>query len=177
MVTTGIPLIRVCKTALVALPALLITLIAVGNLQNYDANAAFVRHVLAMDTIFPGSHLMWRAITAPPLQTAAYVTIIGWEVLCAVVMIAATVRLATEIGDAARFRAGTPLAVAGLTMILVLFGAGFLAIGGEWFLMWQSTTWNGTESATRYFTVAALVLVILLAPDGSDAADERRLSS
>jgi predicted small integral membrane protein len=162
-------LVRVCKTALVATIALIVTLVALGNLTNYDANAAFVHHVLAMDTIFPGSHLLWRAITDPTAQTVAYDAIIAWEVLCALVTIVATIGLARAVGDTERFGAAAPLAVLGLTMVLVLFGAGFLAIGGEWFLMWQSSTWNGTESAFRYFTATGITLLILLAPDGERA--------
>jgi predicted small integral membrane protein len=158
-------LVRVCKTALVATIALLMTLVALGNLTNYDSNAAFVHHVLAMDTIFPGSHLLWRAITNPVAQTVAYDTIIAWESLSAIVGIVATVGLAAGVADAERFVAATPLAVLGLTMVLVLFGAGFLTIGSEWFLMWQSSTWNGNDAAGRNFTFAGITLLVLLSPD------------
>jgi predicted small integral membrane protein len=162
---------RACKTALVAVVALLVGLIALGNVTNYGANAAFVQHVLAMDTIFPGSLLRWRAIDNPSLQTVAYLGIIASEALCALVTIVAVVRLATGLRDAERFRDAVPLAVLGLTMILIVFGGGFLAIGGEWFLMWQSTQWNGTDAATRYFTVTALTLLVLVAPDGRRDAE------
>jgi predicted small integral membrane protein len=53
-------------------------------------------------------------------------------------------------------------------MVMLLFGAGFVAIGGEWFLMWQSKIWNGTEAATRYFGIAAFTLVALLAGERGD---------
>jgi predicted small integral membrane protein len=130
-----------------------------------------VQHVLAMDTIFPGSHLLWRAITNPGLQTAAYLSIIAWEVLCAVVGAVAAILLLANIGEPSRFRAAIPLAVIGLTMVMLLFGAGFIVIGGEWFLMWQSKIWNGTESAFRYFSIAGLtVLVLLAANEDGDAA-------
>jgi predicted small integral membrane protein len=147
-------LVMACKAVLVATIALIMVLVAIGNLTNYDSNAAFVHHVLAMDTIFPGSHLLWRAITDPLAQTVAYDGIIAWEVLCAVVLIAGIV--------------SRPIAVLGLTMVLVLFGVGFIAIGGEWFLMWQSSTWNGIESAFRYFVMAGITLVVVLAPNGTD---------
>jgi predicted small integral membrane protein len=164
-------IVRGCKTVLVATIALLMALIALGNLTNYDSNAAFVHHVLAMDTIFPGSHLLWRAITNPLAQTVAYDAIIAWESLTALVAIAATVRLAIGVADADRFAAATPLAVLGLTMVLVLFGAGFLTIGSEWFLMWQSSTWNGNESASRDFTFAGITLLVLLTPDPTGSRD------
>ena len=48
----------------------------------------------------------------------------------------------------------------GLLMLLLLFGAGFIAIGGEWFSMWQSKTWNGLEAATRVIVFTGFVLVV-----------------
>jgi predicted small integral membrane protein len=165
----GMVLVRACKAMLVAIIAVLITLVALGNLMNYDANWQFVQHVLAMDTIFPGSHLLWRAITNRGLQTAAYLSIIAWEVLSAIVLIIASVGLAANVGDGDAFTGAAPLAVLGLTMVIILFGFGFIAIGGEWFLMWQSATWNGIESAFRYVTVAGLTLLVLLARNGDEA--------
>jgi predicted small integral membrane protein len=41
----------------------------------------------------------------------------------------------------------------------------FLTVGGEWFLMWQSKTWNGQEVAVRMFTVIGIVLLLLALPD------------
>jgi predicted small integral membrane protein len=41
----------------------------------------------------------------------------------------------------------------------------FLAIGGEWYEMWQSQTWNGQGEAFRMFVVVGLILLLLLQPD------------
>jgi predicted small integral membrane protein len=41
----------------------------------------------------------------------------------------------------------------------------FLSVGGEWFLMWQSQTWNGQEPAFRMFAVVGLVLLIVMQPE------------
>ena len=48
---------------------------------------------------------------------------------------------------------------------MLMWLVAFLAIGGEWFLMWQSHDWNGQASAFRMFTVVGLVLLILLQPE------------
>ena len=44
---------------------------------------------------------------------------------------------------------------------------GFQSIGGEWFGMWMSTSWNGEDSAFRdYITIlAVLIYVTLPEPD------------
>jgi predicted small integral membrane protein len=41
----------------------------------------------------------------------------------------------------------------------------FLSVGAEWFLMWQSKTWNGQEAAFRMFTIIVLILIFLTLPD------------
>jgi len=46
-------------------------------------------------------------------------------------------------------------------MVMVLFGAGFVAVGGEWFAMWQSRDWNGLEAAARVFLLSGVVLVVV----------------
>ena len=53
------------------------------------------------------------------------------------------------------------VAVAGLVCGLALWFFGFLTVGGEWFQMWQSKTWNGEEAAFRFVTCIGLVLIFL----------------
>jgi predicted small integral membrane protein len=47
-----------------------------------------------------------------------------------------------------------------------LFGfIGFLAVGGEWFAMWQSQVWNGQQPAFRMFASILFVLIFVAQPD------------
>ena len=158
-------LIRLCKISLVATIAAFFILVGFGNVTDYGTNLAFVKHVLAMDTIFPGSRLTWRAITNPQLVALAYWTIIGWEITSAAILVYATLRLLACCGDRQRFAQAKPVAILGLTCGLLLYGLGITVIGGEWFAMWQSKTWNGLDSAARFMLLDGLVLLALLAPE------------
>ncbi len=155
-------LIRLCKTALVATVALFFLLVAFGNLTDYGTNQAFVQHVLAMDTIFPESTLRWRAITAPWAQELAYWAIIAWELATGLILALASLRLVRSACDGERFRAARPLAILGLTLGALLYGLGFIVVGGEWFAMWQSPTWNGQAGATRFLVLIGFVFLALL---------------
>jgi predicted small integral membrane protein len=157
--------IRLCKTALVAMMALFFAVVVFGNLTDYQTNASFVEHVLAMDTIFPDSTLKWRAVTDKQLVTLAYWAIIGWEILTAAILSVAAVRLALACRDQHRFLAAKPLGTLGLSFGLLLYGFGITIIGGEWFAMWQSKVWNGLDSAARFILLDGLVLLILLGPE------------
>ena len=79
---------------LVGLNALFILLVAFGNITDFETNQAFVHHVLSMDTANFGSPVgqdldpavMWHAVGSRPLQTAAYIGIIAWELLAGVAL-------------------------------------------------------------------------------------------
>ena len=157
--------IRLCKAALVAAMALFFTLVAFGNVTDPGTNLAFVRHVLAMDTIFPDSTLGWRAIHNTALQVAGFAAIVLWEAATAVVLWLGALRLVLARGTAAGFAAARPLAVVGLTMGVLLYALGFVVIGGEWFAMWQSKIWNGQATAFGFTAMIGLVLVVLLMPE------------
>lgn len=161
--------IRLCKTILVASVALLFSLFALGNITDYGSNWAFVQHVMSMDTIFPDSTLRWRAITDPTLQTAVYWSIIAWQVLTAIVLWVGAARMLAA-SSTERFKATKPTAATGLTMAMLLYAVGFVAIGGEWFAMWQYEQWNGQDAAFRFITLAGIVLVVLLLPEPDDEA-------
>jgi predicted small integral membrane protein len=155
-------IIRLCKTALVATIALFFILVALENLTSPETNWTFVKHVLAMDTIFPDSTLKWRAITDERIAAVAYRLIIAWEIVTAAVLVFASGRLLLACRDRERFELAKPVAVAGLTLGLLLYGLGFTIIGGEWFMMWQSKTWNSLDSAARFTLLEGIVLLALL---------------
>ncbi|MGW3125042.1 DUF2165 domain-containing protein [Streptomyces sp. NPDC001076] len=136
--------------------ALYIALVAFGNITDFGTNQAFVQHVLAMDTTFKDDDLMWRAVTNKGLENTAYVLIIVWETLAALVLIAGTWFWARRDNVRAR-----RVSTYGLLMLVLLFGAGFIGIGGEWFSMWQSKTWNGLDAATRVLVLTGLALIVV----------------
>ncbi|MFE1248776.1 DUF2165 domain-containing protein [Streptomyces sp. NPDC058735] len=147
--------LSLAATLLTATVALYMALVAFGNITDFGTNQQFVRHVLAMDTTFKDEDLMWRAITSQGLQDAAYVAIIVWETAAALLLIHGSWLWARH--DAVRARR---MSTYGLLMVMLLFGAGFIAIGGEWFSMWQSKNWNGLDAATRVFVVSGVVLIV-----------------
>lgn len=158
--------IRWSKAALVASVGLFAALVAVNNLVDYQSNFRFVQHVLSMDTTFPDNRLMGRAIVDPTLHHAAYWLIIAVEALTALLCLLGALRLwQARIGPSAEFNRAKGMAVAGLSVGILLWFVGFMVIGGEWFLMWQSDTWNGQEAAFRFIAVLALVLIYLVIED------------
>lgn len=158
--------VRLAKIVLLACYGLLMALIAFGNITDYASNWPFVQHVLAMDTTFGSPGVMWRAIDDPTIQTIAYLAIIAAETAAAVVIWWGVLcLLRARRAPAAAFHQAKNAAVAGVTLSLAIWLGGFLAVGGEWFVMWQSETWNGAESAGRFLLAGGIVLLFLNQPD------------
>lgn len=157
---------RAAKLLLVAGIALFYTLVVFNNITDFDSNYQFVRHVLTMDTTFPGNHAMWRALPSPAFHLAFYLSIIAWEIANGVLLWWGVVRLLrARLAPAGAFNASKGLSVAALTLSMSMWLVAFLSVGGEWFLMWQSRSWNGQEEAFRMFAIVGLVLLIVMQPD------------
>ncbi|WP_405871814.1 MULTISPECIES: DUF2165 domain-containing protein [unclassified Streptomyces] len=152
--------LHLTSTLLTATVGLYIALVAFGNITDFGTNQSFVQHVLAMDTTFKDDDLMWRAVTSKGLQNTAYVAIIVWETVAALVLIYGTWLWARRDD-----RRAAATSTYGLLMLMLLFGAGFIAIGGEWFSMWQSKTWNGLDAALRVFVLSGVVLLVVQLTD------------
>jgi len=157
---------RSTKLLLLAGIALYYTLVVFNNLTDFGSNYEFMRHVLSMDSTFPGNQGMWRALRSPWVSLVFYWLIIAWELITMLFAWWGLLSLARALRRPADvFNAGKRVAVMALTLSLLMWLIAFLDVGGEWFLMWQSHTWNGQEEAFRMFVIVGFVLLLLLQPD------------
>ena len=105
---------------------------------------------------------MWRAIVSPNFHHAAYFLIIFLELLTGTLCSFGAYRLILARNeDQQTFVAAKTIANLGLTTGIVLWFSGFLTVGAEWFVMWQSDTWNGQQAAFRFVVVLFGVLIFL----------------
>lgn len=159
-------LVRYCKMVMVLGLSLFAFLVTFNNLTDYNSNFEFVKHVLSMDTTFEGNAAMWRAITDERAWHAAYWALIAAEGATFLLLLAGGLRLlAARSATAAEFQAAKGLAMAGATLGFLVWFVGFMAIGGEWFLMWQSEAWNGQQAAFRFYMSILAVLIFVMLPD------------
>jgi len=157
---------RAAKLLLLSGIALYYSLVVFNNLTDFGSNYQFVQHVLAMDTTFPGNRGMGRALTSPAAHLAFYCGIIAWEIATAILLWWGAARLLRALSlGADAFNAAKRVAIAALTLSMLMWLVAFLSIGGEWFLMWQSNAWNGQEAAFRMFAVVGIVMIAVLLPD------------
>jgi predicted small integral membrane protein len=161
-------MIRVAKVLVVAALGSYALMVAYNNIVDYGSNYEFVRHVLSMDTTFPGNALMHRALAGETMWRLAYAAIIGTEWLTGFLLVAGALALLRRLrAPAGAFNRAKVWAIAGLTVGFGLWFFGFMVIAGEYFVMWQSKLWNGQEAAFRIATemLGALIFIALPDPD------------
>ena len=157
---------RWSKIAMVLALAAFAFLVTFNNVTDYDSNFEFVKHVLSMDTTFEGNAAMYRAITNPTLWAVGYWGIIAGEGLtCLLLAIGAWRMIRQHDAAAAEFDRAKGLVIAGATVGFLVWFLGFIVVGGEWFLMWQSAIWNGQEAAFRFYMTILAVLIYVTRPE------------
>lgn len=155
-------IVRLSKVLLVLMLGVFALMVSIHNIIDYDTNFAFVQHVMSMDTTFPNSALRWRAITNTTLHHGGYGLIIALELVTGILCFWGALQLwFSRRAPAAQFNASKDFAVAGLICGFALWFLGFMVVGGEWFQMWQSQTWNGQQAAFRFLVCIGIILIFL----------------
>jgi predicted small integral membrane protein len=109
--------IRVSKALLLCALGFFYALVVFNNTNDYNSNLAFVRHVLSMDTTFPGNNGMWRAIRAPSVHMLFFVSIVIWETVTGILCWWGAIRLLRNLrASAAAYNAAKNLGVIALTL-------------------------------------------------------------
>src|SRR3984893_14333257 len=122
--------LRVAKMLLVFAVGSYYAFVVFNNITDYGSNYEFVRHVLMMDSTFPGNRGMWRAINTPVLHTAFYVSIITWETITMLLCWWGGFRMFQALrGTAAAFQHAKRVSISALTLSLLMWLVAFLAVG------------------------------------------------
>ncbi|WP_198407300.1 DUF2165 domain-containing protein [Nocardia terpenica] len=152
---------------LTAISGLYYLIVAITNCTDTDTNRRGVRMVLSMHGTIHNPSINWHAISNGAVVNVAYILIVIWEFLIALVLLAATAAWVRALSG--RSGAGTEFAVKlsslGWTMVIVLFVGGFLTVGGEWFRMWANREINASATALQNFLVAGVGLILVHLPE------------
>ncbi len=152
---------RIIKILMLSAIAILCLLIVLGNTTDYYTNYHFIEHVMKMDTIFPDSKIHYRAIQEPLIFHLGYILLIALEALMAFSCIKGSMNMIRHVKKSANaFHQSKKWGVVGMGIGILIWFLGFEVIGGEWFAMWQSNTWNGLGSAERILSFLAITLIL-----------------
>jgi predicted small integral membrane protein len=159
--------LRTLKILLVAGVGLYFTFVVIDNIIYYECNFEAVQHVLSMDTVFKDNPLKWRAINNPFMQNLLYCVIISWELSAAILCwIGVTVLVKNFRKTNELFSEAKKWAILGIGTGMALWLFVFITVGGEWFQMWQSQSYNGQNIGSFLFCIDALIMLLLIQNEG-----------
>ena len=151
---------RLVKILFSGAVGLYIALVCFNNIFNYEANFQFVTVISNMDDIFSKEKNSWRSINSVFLHHLLFLFIITWELLIAVLIWVGFFKMVRKFRSGAlEFKNAKKYAALGLSLGVLLWFTAFIAIGGEWFLMWQSKSWNAQPTA---FMLTCCFLLFLI---------------
>ncbi|MFI5776385.1 DUF2165 domain-containing protein [Nocardia sp. NPDC051570] len=156
---------RMAVTVLATITGLYYLIVGITNCTDTDTNRRGVTAVLSMRQTIHHPSIDWHAITNGTVVWIAYIIVVIWELLTALVLLSAAVAwIRTLFGRPAEALA-TRLATLGWIMAILLFLGGFLTIGGEWFRMWANKEVNASSAALQNFLIASVGLILMYLPD------------
>jgi predicted small integral membrane protein len=135
-------------------------LVCFNNLTDYPSNFKFVSMVARMEETFSRERNSWRSVNRVPVHHLLYLLIIFWEAAVAVFLMAGAIKMIRSFrAPAPDFRKAKGYTTLGLSLGVLLWFVVFLAIGGEWFLMWQSRNFNAQNTA--FFLTCSFLLFLV----------------
>ena len=149
--------------------SLYMLLVCFNNITDYGSNFQFVSMVSGMDDVASKANTGWRSVHGDVPHHLIYLGIITVEIVIAMLSLFGTVQMTRRFrSDILEFESARKWLVAGLALGVVLWFGLFIGVGGEWFLMWQSESWNGQQTAF-FLTITFLLFLVYLSK--TEAAD------
>ena len=152
--------VRVQKILLGIVIAGYMLLVCFNNIADYNSNFVFLSKVSSMGDLFSGDVNRWRSVQQTWLHHAMYLFVIGFEITITWYLCKGVFSMLKTLNYSdLEFAKAKNILLTGLTLGALLWMGMFIGIAGEWFLMWQSKTWNAQSTA---FSLSIVFLLIRL---------------
>jgi len=141
--------------------AMFFSLTIFNNITDYDNTIAFVQHTLSMDVTKQNPNFMWRAISAPTCHSIAFIGIIVWQLIVALLLWWSGAKLLLARGHSIKLQQAHSLALFAIALGFTLYALGFITLAGQWFMMREAASWNVLGPSHTFLTMLGLLFLIL----------------
>ncbi|MDR6239223.1 DUF2165 domain-containing protein [Aureibacter tunicatorum] len=137
------------------------TMVFFNNLNDWQSNWMFVKGVMSCMDITTEA-VEWRRIESMSTQKLFYTLIIIFEGTTAFILWIGVYKMLRSLRKSVEEHIESKkMAVAGLTLMFLIFGMGFYVVGGEFFLSWQSMLFNSVGPGARNMSLALVALIYI----------------
>ncbi len=125
-------------------------------------SGSFVKGVLSGEGVPADSGFEWRFIDATWFQAVSYIAVMALETLTGILLLIAGILGLRASGSSQRWNHVQKLTFLGGFLGLGIFFFGFMVVGGNWFIMYLNSQWNGLEPAFQnsVMTITMLLLTV-----------------
>ncbi len=156
---------RVAASIFVLMVASYYLVVAFDNITNpvnpNGSNWPFVQGVISGDGVPANSGFGWRFIDATWFHATGYPGVIAGESITGILLLIAGVSGLRSSRTCPRWGASQKWTYAGGIVGLAVFFFGFMVVGGNWFIMYLNSKWNGLEPAFQNAVMTMLMLVFV----------------
>lgn len=169
---------RVITSLVILMVAAYFLVVGFDNITNPTnpnaSNWPFVQGVISGDGVPADSGFQWRFIDATWFQAISYVLVMAMETLTGVILLIAGLKGLRAAQSSSRWDRAQKWTLVGGFLGLGVFFFGFMVVGGNWFIMYLNSKWNGLEPAFQnsVMTVSMLVLTVAVMIGGRLAKDD-----
>jgi predicted small integral membrane protein len=157
---------RVVASIFVLMTAAYYLVVAFDNITNpVNPNASnwpFVQGVLSGDGVPADSGFEWRFIDATWFQVISYIGIITGETLTGILLLVGGILGLRRSATCPRWGRAQKWTFVGGTTGLLVFFFGFITVGGNWFIMYLNSKWNGMAPAFQNSVMTALMMIFVI---------------
>lgn len=158
---------RIVASIFVLMTASYYLVVGFDNITNptnpNGSNWPFVQGVLSGDGVPADSGFEWRFIDATWFQAAGYVMIMTLETVTGILLLIGGLLGLRRSGATVSWGKAQRWTYAGGTVGLTVFFFGFITVGGNWFIMYLNSKWNGLAPAFQNSVMTALTLIFVTA--------------
>lgn len=139
---------------------LYISFVCFNNIFDYNSNFPFVSMVAKMEDTFSKERNGWRSVNSMFWHHIFFILIVMWELSIAFFVWLGSFRMISKFrATAVDFKQAKRYTFFGLALGVLLWFTVFITVAGEWFLMWQSKTWNA--QSTAFFLTCCFLLFLI----------------
>jgi len=149
----------------------------ITNPTNPNAsNWPFIQGVLSGDGVPADSGFEWRFIDATWFHAISYIAVMALETLTGLLLLAAGVKGLRASERSPRWAQAQKLTFVGGFLGLSVFFFGFMVVGGNWFIMYLNSKWNGLMPAFQnsVMTMTMLLLTVGVMVGGYMAKEDEK---
>lgn len=155
---------RIVTSLFIFMVAAYYLVVAFDNITNPTnpnaSNWPFVQGVLSGDGVPADSGFEWRFIDATWFHAISYIAVMALETLTGLLLLTAGVKGLRASERSPHWAQAQRLTFVGGFLGLSVFFFGFMVVGGNWFIMYLNSKWDGLMPAFQNSVMTMTMLIL-----------------